>query len=60
MNDHHTHDEFVCRDCGSHVYSTPPQDPPPTVCGTCAHLNQFVHDPVEREEIRRRVMGKPE
>lgn len=51
-----THDEFVCTECVSHVYSTPPRDPPPTVCGTCANLNEFVADPVEREEMRRRLM----
>jgi hypothetical protein len=51
------HDEFVCTECGSTVYSIPPVDPPPTVCATCAHLNEFIADPVEREQLRRRLMG---
>ena len=51
------HDEFICTDCGTYVYSVPPRDPPPTVCATCAHLNEFVVDPVEREELRRRLMS---
>jgi DNA-directed RNA polymerase subunit RPC12/RpoP len=51
------YDEFTCSDCGASVWSVPPQEPPPSRCATCAHLNEFVADPVEREALRRRLMG---
>ena len=60
MTDHRVRDcdEFVCRECRSNVYSFPPREPPPTLCSTCWHLNQFVPDPHEREQMRERLMGK--
>jgi hypothetical protein len=51
-------DEFVCVDCGSSVYSVPAIEPPPTQCATCRYLNEFVTDPRERDELRRRLMGR--
>ena len=57
MIDGRDHDAFVCAVCGFSVYSVPPRDPPPTVCATCAILAEFVDDPVERAELRRRLMG---
>lgn len=50
-------DEFVCTGCGSEVYSFPPRDPPPVQCAYCNMLDEFVADPVEREAMRRRMMG---
>jgi hypothetical protein len=50
-------DEFVCTECGTNIVSLPPVTPPPTVCATCSWLNEYVTDPVEREELRRRLMG---
>ena len=48
-------DEFICSDCGRTVISLPPMDPPPTRCALCHHLLEFVADPDEREELRRRL-----
>jgi hypothetical protein len=48
-------DEFVCTGCGRRVISVPPIDPPPTRCGACQYIDEFVADPVEREELRQRV-----
>jgi hypothetical protein len=42
------YDLFTCRECGTSVYSHPAQDPPPTLCSNCWHLDQCVDDPVER------------
>jgi hypothetical protein len=50
-------DEFVCEACGQSVWSIPPQSPPPTRCATCNFLDEFVTDPEEREELRRRLTG---
>lgn len=50
-----TADEFDCPDCGWHVYSLPPRVPPPTRCGLCLWLEEFVSDPAEREAIRERA-----
>jgi hypothetical protein len=52
------HDLFVCRDCGADVYSFPAQDPPPELCSTCRWLDQYVSDPVEREQLRKRLMER--
>ena len=49
-------DHFVCPDCGRDIYSFPPQDPPPTLCGACLHLREFVADPDERDELRSRML----
>jgi hypothetical protein len=48
-------DAFVCEACGQSVWSIPPQTPPPTRCATCNFLDEFVKDPGEREELRRRL-----
>jgi hypothetical protein len=48
-------DEFDCRDCGDHIVSLPPTDPPPTLCGMCRHFREFVPDKQEREAIRKRL-----
>lgn len=48
-------DEFVCPDCGENIISLPAVDPPPTVCGMCLHLREFVPDEAEREAIRKRL-----
>lgn len=45
-------DKFVCTECGREIYSLPPRDPPPTVCGLCQHLLEFVPDEEERQAIR--------
>jgi hypothetical protein len=47
-------DEFTCSECGREIYSLPPRDPPPTICGMCQHLLEFVPDEQEREAIRKR------
>jgi len=47
-----TADEFTCVECGQHVYSLPRRDPPPTLCATCAWLDEFIADPEERERLR--------
>ena len=48
-------DEFICPDCGRSIISLPPQEPPPTRCAVCLWLEEFVPDPVERDEIRKRM-----
>ena len=50
-------DQFVCTGCGVEIFSMPSQEPPPTVCATCRWLDHYVADPVEREELRKRLMG---
>lgn len=52
----HPCDEFDCRGCGRHIFSLPPRDPPPALCATCEWLDEFVPDPSEREEMRRRLI----
>jgi hypothetical protein len=51
------HDEriFVCTRCGHTIYVVGfrPADWPADVCGTCWHIDKYVADPVEREEMRR-------
>jgi hypothetical protein len=34
----------------------PPRDPPPTVCMMCLFLADAIADPVERGELRRRLV----
>lgn len=48
------HDEFTCLDCERLIWSVPPREPPPTRCAMCQWLIEFVADPAERAEIRRR------
>jgi hypothetical protein len=48
------YDLFTCSECGTSVWSHPAQDPPPTMCSTCWHLERYVDDPTLREELRRR------
>lgn len=50
-------DKFICEDCGADIVSIPAVNPPPTRCATCTWLEEFVPDPVEREELRRRMTG---
>jgi hypothetical protein len=51
----HSHDEFVCPDCGQLICSLPARDPPPTICATCQWLRNYVPDLDERAELRARL-----
>jgi hypothetical protein len=51
-----TADEFTCTECGREIVSFPPRDPPPTKCAMCLFLAGSIADPVEREEVRRRLV----
>lgn len=50
-------DEFVCVSCDRTIYSFPSRIPKPTRCATCQWLDEFYHDPVEREIIRKRLVS---
>ena len=49
-------DEFTCTECGRQIVSFPARDPPPTVCMMCLFLAGTIADPVERAEVRRRLV----
>ena len=53
---HRTADEFTCTECGRQIVSFPARDPPPTVCMMCLFLAGTIADPVERAELRRRLV----
>lgn len=57
MEDSVKADEFECDTCHRLIYSLPPHTvrgtPPPTRCACCTWLDEFVADPVEREQLRK-------
>jgi hypothetical protein len=56
-NTERNQDYFTCTECGREIVSIPAYDPPPTVCGLCLHLNEFIPDETERQRLRKHLMA---
>lgn len=53
------HREFICEKCGYHIYSVG-YDDGTNICGLCKWLDEFIKDPIEREQIITHVRGDKE
>jgi len=48
--------EFVCERCGRGITHLGPEPKEP-VCGMCAWIDEFISDPLEREQLRDKLIN---